>query len=283
MSRSLHACACGFNSAKSGKMINIIWKKLVDTQIVLLFAVGLACSVSSQALAQDCSNLSENEAWNKGMSSLQYLYNKGEYDNAIETAKGLFGICADSPALLYYTGLSLEEKGENERALIYYQKASENMTQMSTEPGISRKIWYKRYEMEHPERTEKAVAAQASLIEAQAKQIEEQKALIEQNPLENQEQLRTWMWTGVGIGGAGIAFLATGAALLAADKKPLNDDLKENPKRSAGWALLGTGLGLAVAGGVMAGISGYQYSKAKEDAVMSVSVSPMGASFYMTF
>lgn len=244
----------------------------------ILLAVVLSCFISSLAYAQDCNNLNENPTWVDAISDLQTLNKDGAYDRALEIAKALFDICPDSPTLLYNTGYALEQKGDVERAKIYYQKASENTSQMETSANISRMIWYKRYEIEHPERTEEAIQAQTKNINTQAEHIEKQNTLIEQSTA----QIQSLMWTGVGVGGAGIAFLATGAALLVADKNPLQD-LKENPKRATGWTLLGTGIGMAIAGSIMAGISGYQYSKSKNDAVMSFNVSPMGISFDMTF
>lgn len=256
----------------------------------LLFTLVLGCLISSQAFAQDCQNLNENETWLNGLFNIQSLFEKGDYATALDIAKNLYEICPDSPTLLYYTGIALEKQGDTERALIYYQKGSENTFKIATPSSISRVIWYKRYEMEHPERTEDAVAAQASKIESQDKQIEELQAVIDQFPQQKQAileqkaaEIQSLMWTGVGIGGVGIASLVAGAALLGADTNPLGGNYKENPKRVAGWTLLGTGLGLAVAGGIVSGLAGYKYSKAKEDAVMTVSALPMGASFSMTF
>ncbi len=262
----------------------------IQCKLILLFTLVFGCLIFSQAFAQDCQNLNENETWLNGLFNIQSLFEKGEYDKALEIAKNLYEICPDSPTLLYYTGIALEKQGDAERALIYYQKGSENTFKIATPSSISRVIWYKRYEMEHPERTEEAVAIQASMIESQGKQIEELQAVIDQFPQQKRAileqkaaEIQPLMWTGVGIGGVGIASLIAGAALLGADTNPLGGNYKENPKRVAGWTLLGTGLGLAVAGGIVSGLAGYKYSKAKEDAVMTVSALPMGASFSMTF
>ena len=97
------------------------------------------------------------------------------------------------------------------------------------------------------------------------------------------------MWAGIGVGIGGLALTATGIALTAVSKDEIikinnnKDKVSENNVRVAGWALLGTGIGLLASGIVTASIGGYHYSKAKNDAVLSFQVSPTSTSFRMTF
>lgn len=178
---------------------------------------------------------------------------------------------------------------------------------MPAEAGISRLIWYKRYESEHPDRTEDAVAAQnAKLDEIELKNIDLERKVIDLErkvadfdnqqminasniSLDTSKKYETILWTGVGIGIAGLALAGAGAGVAqSVDGSGLievKDDngLKVSTKFIAGWALIGSGIGMTVAGAIMAGIGGYNYSKSKSDAVMSFGVTPVGTSFSMTF
>ena len=264
---------------------NIIQILTIHGKLILLFAIALSCFISTQAFAGDCSEIANNREWIEGINKLQEYYKAENYDAIIETAKPLFQICGDSPTLLFFTGTAIEKKGETERALIYYTKASENLTAIATNVSVSKSIWYKRYELEHPDRTEDAVAAQNAKIA----ELEQQQLINSTNTsLDESKKFETILWTGVGVGIAGVALIGTGAGVAASVQKgdlirPKDGKLGIAPKFTTGWALIGTGIGMTVAGAVMAGIGGYHYSKAKSDAVMTFNASPMSASFAMTF
>lgn len=253
---------------------------------------GLAAAllIPFSAYSENCNDLASNTTWIIGMEKLQSYYQSGNYAKVTETAKSLFTICSQSPTLFYYTGAALEKQGDTERALIYYQKASENLTNMSTDAGISRQIWYKRYELEHPERTQEAVAAQQEKIEELSEQVieleKENAGLSVLAPNADLDVHKIYMWSGIGTGIAGIVLLATGAGLAFSDAD--NTQVKNNKAHIksnylSGWTLFGTGIGLTVIGAALSGYAGYRYSKAKEDALMSVELAPNGASFSMTF
>ena len=59
--------------------------------------------------------------------------------------------------------------GDEERAKIYFQKSSESLSIMAADPGLSRKIWYTRYESEHPESTAEALQEKAQTIKVLTK------------------------------------------------------------------------------------------------------------------
>ena len=187
--------------------------------------------------------------------------------------------------LLYYMGNALEKQGDTSRALIYIQKASENISQMAVEPGTSRQIWYKRYELENPERT----AENYKTLKTQATELE--KKNIELSTLNSMSSdsastYKSLMWTGIGGAIAGAAFAATGAGILGSLKENLdikNKKARITPAYISGWTLLGVGIGSILIGGTVAGVAGYHYSKTNSDAVMSLQLAPNGASFGMTF
>ncbi len=244
------------------------------------------------AFANECDDLETNTTWQKGMNTIAQMQKQGNHEQALEETKKLYKICSLAPSLLYMTGESLEATGDKERALIYYQKATENMSQMVVEPGLARKIWYRRYELEHPERTADAISEQQSRIEeltAQAQELEKKnlelsvKDSLMTNPADG---FKTLMWTGAGsaIGGAVLA-IAGGTMLGVIDKNTEIRGGKAHIKSSflTGYVLLGTGIGLTVLGSAVAGIGGYYYSKTKSNAVMSFNFTGTGASFGMTF
>ncbi len=272
--------------------LNNIQDNLHRVRRILFPAIFLSCFISSQALAENCEGLASNPEWTQNLAKIQEDYKAGNYGAVVETAKPMFQICSISPALLYYTGSAIEKQGDAERALIYYTKASENLTVMAADANMSRQIWYKRYELEHPDRTEEAVAAQSAKVvglEQKVSDLESQALINSTNTsLDESKKHEITLWTGVGMGGLGIILIGTGAGVAASVEKsglvePDGNKLRINEGFTAGWALIGTGIGLTVAGAVMAGIGGYHYSKAKADAVMTFNASPVSASFAMTF
>ncbi len=233
---------------------------------------------------------------------MQKQVESAKFNEALETAKPLFEICQNSPALLYFTGLAMRGTGDEERAKIYFQKSSESLSVMAAEPGLSRQIWYTRYEAEHPESTTAAVKGIHQTIDEKNQTIETLKQQVnvlneEKHHLElssvvsavsTDEVARHYqqvLWTGVGIGIGGLALAATGTALALTSNAAKVERLKlsEDKMHAAGWILLGSGCGMTAAGIVMAAIGGYHYSSMKDDAVMSFQISPVGASFGMTF
>ena len=258
-----------------------------------LFAAAL---LAAPAIAfANCSDLNSNATWNKGLAQLQKQVESAKFNEALETAKPLFAICQDSPALLYFTGQAMQGTGDEERARIYFQKASESLSIMAAEPGLSRQIWYTRYESEHPESSPDAIKENHQTIETLKKQVTD---LTEQNhhlelssvssAVSTDEESRHYqqvLWSGVGIGIGGLAFAATGIALAVNSDAAKVDNLKlsEEKLHAAGWILLGSGIGLTAAGVIMTAIGGYHYSTMKDDAIMSFQFSRVGASFGMTF
>lgn len=244
----------------------------------------MALGVASSAMADDCNNLGSNTTWNTNFANLETAIEKANYDEAIDVAKTLYGICQRSPALNYYTGMAMKGKGDTERAAIYFQKASEYTSDIAVDPGMSRRIWYARYESEHPDATPEALAAAKEKYDAQVmatadlqKQLQEQsqqlevkKATAAVTTLADLESAVTnWkvgMWTSVGVTTLGVAMtIAGGMIAKKADKLKKSDTAKSgwkiNPAHNAGWAVFGTGIGLGVTGLTMTIMTAYNYVK----------------------
>ena len=261
-----------------------------------LFLTGI-CLVAMPGLAfADCDDIGE-PSYQKKVKEFIAIYESGEYQNAIEAAKPLFAVCKETPSVLFYTGLAFRDLGNLDNAKVYVQKASENLSKYSADPGLSRKIWFERYELEHPEGTIEAVNARKTMIESLTIQVGEansqKEAMIEQMDAvkadkalyidKNHElelalvatgdvnRYKTMMWTGAGIGIAGIVATIAGGAMVAANDEikiknvgvSNNNVLEGKPDgitRDLGLGLIGSGIGMTIVGTVMAGVSGYYYT-----------------------
>ena len=276
---------------------------------VCIIVCGWGEICAAQERKDPCAELANNTEWIEGIKSVADDYTAGNYKAALKTAKRLSDtICADSPTLLYTEGKIYEAMDDKKRALLHYQKASEATKRYATSEDMAQKIWYARYENEHPDRTEKAVEEKAKKIAELENELNESKA--QNNKLSNElsnvsselesqqmaqiQNAKAWMWSGVGIGIAGIAMLGAGAGLVVANNdKPadvnidygtqIQGNFKVKNSYVAGWALIGVGTALIAVGGVLSGYFGYQFTHSKQDNDISFSILPTGASFKMTF
>ncbi|MBR4984274.1 MAG: hypothetical protein IKY83_00855 [Proteobacteria bacterium] len=273
-------------------------------RLVPVLAAGLMFLAAANAWANECDNLEAHDEWNGMMQELLRHLMEQNYDEALEDAKVLFPICKDSPALNYYTGLAFRGKGEENRALQYFQIASVNTSQFEVDKNLSRRIWYTLYESEHPERTKEAIDKHLELEEAQAKEIEKlklelmdsDKVLIHEKDKEYLAYERM-MWVGAGIGLGGIALTFAGSIMVVlAGRNPVERDSTETklhynlvPLYPAGYSILGIGLGATVAGAIVTGISGYKYIQLRPESEtdtasdLSVAFGPSNLNVLITF
>lgn len=257
------------------------------------------------ALSSGCATLAQNQAWNDGIMALRVGVETKDYDAALKAAAPLTSICGESPILNYYVGLAMQGSGDDVKALIYFQKASQHMSDFTVPPEISRRIWYARYEGEYPERTEDAVLRRAEenkRLTAQSTDLTEKlaqaertienlnlshKVTIDQMHAEAKSRYAATMWTGVGVGIAGI-LVGVGGGLLAYFSSN-NEAAAITPQYISGLAMLGGGIGMTLAGAIVAGIGGYQYTHVgledtvTDDVSVSFNFTGTGATFGMTF
>ena len=280
------------------------------TYLSILCSLFLSVCIPSFALAQasddPCLHLVENATWQTGIQKLQELTEKGDYDAAIQEAGPLFGICGRTPELNYYTGVSLQKKGDTARALRYLQEAAKATSEFDADTVMMRKIWYTLYEAENPDRTPEAVAAltdekiqlQAQIEDRQNRINElEKSVIISGNEASNlvsermnkaRDDYYAMTWAGAGLGIAGLLITSGGIAMVAVVKNHKEDgaDYKINPPYYVGWTLLGVGAGLTITGAIVAGIAGYQYTHfdvPNTDMTVSLGLTPSSASIGLTF
>ena len=283
------------------------------------FSIGLglvlAAAVSNHAFADACDNLGNNAEWRKKFAKLETAVDNGQFEDAIEHSKALFAICSRSPALMFYTGQAMKGKGDIDRAKQYFIKASDLTSEIAVDTGLSRRIWFARYEAEFPDASPEARQAQADQLAAEQAKYSELKAELDAHHIDlrennarieiasaflNEKSKRDWgiaLWSGVGITAAGIILIVSGG-VLTTESEEIEKSGDTTTEKSgfavtkpyvAGWTLLGAGIAATVGGTVLMGIAGYNYVRVDldndgaEDESVSFNVSPTGISFGMTF
>lgn len=258
---------------------------------------------SASVFAQDCGNINEDETWLNGLDAMKWGLDNEDFDLTLDAGRSINSICPNSPIYLYYLAQAFKGKGDDANARKYIYKASDETFNFATAPQMSQNIWYLRYELDHPDRTEQAVHA----LEETVQNLKEENAGLKSNNAGEdlsrevqRENLYVGTWIGGGIGLAGVVMAVAGGVLVAIDDN--NVDLKERNEfkdeddalhkidsytvkstYSAGLALLGTGIGFAVAGAIVSGYFGYQYRHLNEESAVSVSLSPNRISVGLTF
>ena len=264
-----------------------------------------------------CLTLNDNELWNTEIVLLTENVKRKDYDAALMNAEKLNQICDRSPIVNYSIGRIYQEKGDEAKTIEYLRRATKHTSEFNVPDSNLGQIFYDLYEAEHPD-------ARPASIEARKKEIEqlhadvdaanertrlvtaERDAKIEelhQFEKETRDNYGIGLWTGVGIAGAGVVLAAVGGTMMAVCDEPINtkdvkidlDDKKVptggvtgnvsiNPDYSAYMIMLGVGAGLAVAGGIVAGIMGYKYTHSKDsDETLSFGIAPNGAFMNVTF
>ena len=235
-----------------------------------------------------CSSIGQSEDWRANLQALVEAVQENNLEDAKAISQYLTEICPDAPVLNYVQGKMYEKLGDKHRALFSYQKASDNTYHFAVDPGMAQKIWYARYEFEHPERTAEALDEKSSEIADLQAQSNQRLDDFQAYKAAHYSEISKLLWTGTGIAAGGLAFIGTGAALVAKNpikiKNSTPPEYHEKASYGAGWTLVGVGSALLVSGTVLAGIYGYKYTHFEtENADISYSISPTGVSFELVF
>ena len=266
----------------------------IQCSALIFSIISLFIFATSPAFAQDkCENLTKNSEWTDNLAKLVQAVQNDDLNEAQVLSKKLNTICQNAPVLNYVQGKMYEKLGDKSNALYAYQKASENTYHFAIDPDTAQKIWYARYEFEHPERTAAALNKQSDKIADLQAQSEQHLDAFSAYKEQHYKEISRLLWTGTGVGAGGLAMIGAGIALVAmypsssieqvdGGKKP--NLVHEEPLHSLGWAFVGVGAGLLVGGTVLAGIYGYKYTHFKTDnAELSFSISPTSLSFGLAF
>lgn len=276
--------------------------------VVKLLTMITFLLIPSAVFAQNCKNHASNSLFVNGISDMKLALDEHDYDKVLEAGRDIYGICPDSPTYLFYLACAFEGKGDLAKAREYIYKASDNTSVYETQKHMIQQIWYKRYELDNPDRTKPAIDELHKQIDSLKTRVDELKQdsdqlektstktemmslKLSENTAVHQDDLMMGVWIGTGIGGTGLAVLAAGIGLLATEIKNPITSTQELPKRKvqihneylAGWTLLGIGSAFTVAGAIIAGIYGYQFTHQNDDTSVAFQISPTSASLRLAF
>ena len=296
-------------------------KKIIQ-RVSSLIAGLMYVSVGGYAMAQEtpageCVGLDQNEQWLITFSEFSEEYSLGNYQKAEEKIHQLLGICASSPLVNYSAGMTYMALNQIDKACKAYLDALKNTQYFVVDDNFYKKMVDAYYKAEHADeicekkdltqcQTEKETANLQiqALNERLNKSIEG--LVIEDLKSQELKRYGAVMWTGTGLGIAGLGMAIAGGFFLFSDAKitdikTIGNEPDANPGNSSkdkdkvyqitykssvvpGAILLGVGGGMLVAGAIMAGIGGYHYTHTiADDVTMSWNVAPNQLQFGMTF
>lgn len=255
-------------------------------------------SNDGKQLQDACFTLNSDPTWKELFINYSNAYSEKDYKKALAYTDALKRICAQSPNLNYAIAMTYKQMGDLDNAKHYIEIATDNLLAFSASPKTARAIWYARYDLENGDQFIEKDTFDDAMRNLTTENFELKENLTEAYA-DAKKPYAAIMWTGTGIGIAGIGSLIAGTVLAVQnpkakiDTKTYNvsgDDrnypLKNGHEIRAGYALIGVGVAATVAGAVMAGIAGYQYKRAidaERDSAVSVTVSPQSVQLGVSF
>lgn len=255
-------------------------------------------SNDGKQLQDACFTLNSDPTWKELFINYSNAYSEKDYKKALAYTDALKRICAQSPNLNYAIAMTYKQMGDLDNAKRYIEIATDNLLAFSASPKTARAIWYARYDLENGDQFIEKDTFDDAMRNLTTENFELKENLTEAYA-DAQKPYAAIMWTGTGIGIAGIGSLIAGTVLAVQNPKakintkPVERDgsdqeypLKNGHEIRAGYALIGVGVAATVAGAVMAGIAGYQYKRAidaERDSTISVTVSPQSVQLGVSF
>lgn len=255
-------------------------------------------SNDGKQLQDACFTLNSDPTWKELFINYSNAYSEKDYKKALTYTDALKRICAQSPNLNYAIAMTYKQMGDLDNAKHYIEIATDNLLAFSASPKTARAIWYARYDLENGDQFIEKDTFDDAMRNLTTENFELKENLTEAYA-DAQKPYAAIMWTGTGIGIAGIGSLIAGTVLAVQNPKakintkPVerNGSDQEYPIKNgheirAGYALIGVGVAATVAGAVMAGIAGYQYKRAidaERDSTISVTVSPQSVQLGVSF
>lgn len=255
-------------------------------------------SNDGKQLQDACFTLNSDPTWKELFINYSNAYSEKDYKKALAYTDALKRICAQSPNLNYAIAMTYKQMGDLDNAKHYIEIATDNLLAFSASPKTARTIWYARYDLENGDQFIEKDTFDDAMRNLTTENLELKENLTEAYA-DAKKPYAAIMWTGTGIGIAGIGSLIAGTVLAVQNPKakintkPVDSDesdqeypLKNGHEIRAGYALIGVGVAATVAGAVMAGIAGYQYKRAidaERDSTISVTVSPQSVQLGVSF
>lgn len=266
-------------------------------------------SNDGKQLQDACFTLNSDPTWKELFINYSNAYSEKDYKKALAYTDALKRICSQSPNLNYAIAMTYKQMGDIDSAKHYIEIATDNLLAFSASPKTARAIWYARYDLENGDQFIEKDTFDDAMRNLTTENFELKENLTEAYA-DAKKPYAAIMWTGTGIGIAGIGSLIAGTVLAVQNKDFIADDgfknsnnnsdsangqtgtnhqkvpLKNSHTIKAGYALIGVGVAATVAGAVMAGIAGYQYKRAidaERDSTISVTVSPQSVQLGVSF
>ena len=255
-------------------------------------------SNDGKQLQDACFTLNSDPTWKELFINYSNAYSEKDYKKALAYTDALKRICAQSPNLNYAIAMTYKQMGDLDNAKHYIEIATDNLLAFSASPKTARTIWYARYDLENGDQFIEKDTFDDAMRNLTTENLELKESLTEAYA-DAKKPYAAIMWTGTGIGIAGIGSLIAGTVLAVQNPKakintkPVDSNesdqeypLKNGHEIRAGYALIGVGVAATVAGAVMAGIAGYQYKRAidaERDSTISVTVSPQSVQLGVSF
>ena len=255
-------------------------------------------SNDGKQLQDACFTLNSDPTWKELFINYSNAYSEKDYKKALAYTDALKRICAQSPNLNYAIAMTYKQMGDLDNAKHYIEIATDNLLAFSASPKTARTIWYARYDLENGDQFIEKDTFDDAMRNLTTENLELKENLTEAYA-DAKKPYAAIMWTGTGIGIAGIGSLIAGTVLAVQNPKakintkPVDSDesdqeypIKNGHEIRAGYALIGVGVAATVAGAVMAGIAGYQYKRAidaERDSTISVTVSPQSVQLGVSF
>lgn len=250
-------------------------------------------SNDGKQLQDACFTLNSDPTWKELFVNYSNAYSEKDYKKALVYTDALKKICSQSPNLNYAIAMTYKQMGDIDSAKHYIEIATDNLLAFSASPQTARAIWYARYDLENGDQFIEKNAFDDAMRNLTTENFELKENLTEAYA-DAKKPYAAIMWTGTGIGIAGIGSLIAGTVLAVQNRKFEVGDkpkdgfvpLKNSHEIKTGYALIGVGVAATVAGAVMAGIAGYQYKRAidaERDSTISVTVSPQSVQLGVSF
>lgn len=240
------------------------------------------------AFADNCKNLEKDKFWAEGFKKVNDLITDKKWDEALDEAHKLYAYCNRSPMINFYLGHIYKELGNEKNVANYLRKATDYTEEFAIKGPLLERIWFERYEAEHPEARPEKIAEMKEAL----KNVSAEKMQSEYDSALSLEKVRSnyaaGLWTGVGLAGAGLVLggVGVGFVLDVDDRGPLDYEKTKISVRSnymLGWALVGAGVAAVVSGTIVAGIMGYHYANLKKEEAVSLSITPASVSLTYKF
>ncbi|MBO4350905.1 MAG: hypothetical protein J6A01_08180 [Proteobacteria bacterium] len=252
------------------------------------------------ALDDTCYSLDQNDKWSVLFSEFAEAYSLGDYATALDKTASLKEICVRSPLLNFSIAQTYNQLGDKQAALNYIKDATHYTQEFNVSDDVAKRMWEFRYTLEHADefnQKELEIANANKALEASNLRVKELSDEIDSLHYNANSRMgftrdnakQVWI-AGAIVGGIGVAAIGAGAGIISyAYGSGVPVELKSNNKAevkwplTVGWSVFGIGLGMTVAGAVMAGIGGYQYTHSDDNVAFSVGVSPASLDFSMQF